>query len=414
MQGRLSRMEMKNIVAGFVDPGGGSGMRKFLLFLLITTPLLAFTQNDLKSRKKGELIIHGAISNFKEPINYIYMICLDGNKDGFDSAKVIENTYTFKVQTKVPTLITLYAKNAASPDRYKNRFMLTLIVEPAIVLISSSDSFSNAKVSGSRAYPEYQKMEAKRKPYSVQVGKLFVIKSQKEKAGDKKETAQIQITIDSTLHALYTNVYYKYVKTNPSSLLSNYALNHYAGSLKNEASIKDLEEIELMYSKLSCEEQASYFGRETRKKIDSYKIHIGMLAPEISQTDISGNPVSLNLYRGKYLLVDFWASWCGPCRRDYPQLKELYKEYYRYGFEILGISKDTDTSAYLKAVEKDGIDLWANTLTNEQITKSYFVNEIPLKVLVNPEGLIIGIWRSGGDENFDALKSMLEKEIKKN
>jgi len=97
------------------------------------------------------------------------------------------------------------------------------------------------------------------------------------------------------------------------------------------------------------------------------------------------------------VLLDFEASWCGPCRRDFPQVKELYREFNKYGFEIIGISKDTDTIAYLKAIENDGINLWTNIRFNEQIMKSYFVAAIPVKILIDPKGIINGIWR-GGDE----------------
>jgi len=113
------------------------------------------------------------------------------------------------------------------------------------------------------------------------------------------------------------------------------------------------------------------------------------------------------------MLLDFWASWCGPCRRDFPQVKELYREYNKYGFEIIGISKDTDTTAYLRGIEKDGINLWTNILFNEQIMKSYFVAAIPVKILIDPKGIIIGVWRGGDEKNFISLKKIIEKNIKK-
>ncbi len=70
-------------------------MRKILLLLLINTPFFSFSQTGTISRKKGELVIHGSISHFKEPLNYVYIICLDGNKNGLDSARVINNKYNF-------------------------------------------------------------------------------------------------------------------------------------------------------------------------------------------------------------------------------------------------------------------------------------------------------------------------------
>ncbi len=386
-------------------------MRKSILLLLNIAPLFVFSQTETKT--KGELVIHGSIANFKEPLDYVYLVCLDGSKDGFDSAKVINDKYRFNIQTEVTTLITLYARKADSPDRFKNRFMLTAIVEPTTVMISSTDSFSNAKVSGSMAYIEYKLLEARAEKYRQELSMLYRGYSKMKQIDDKAGMAIFQQKIDSNLETMYVNVYYKYIKTNPSSILINYALNQYVYSLKDTTSEQSVKEVASMYSKLSGNDQNSYFGREIKKKIDTYKIRIGMMAPEIVQTDFLGKPVSLTSLKGKYVLLDFWASWCGPCRRDFPQVKELYKEYNKYGFEIIGISKDTDTTAYLKAIEKDGINLWANTLFNEQIMKSYFVAAIPVKILIDPKGLIMGIWRGGNDENFNALRSMIENNIKK-
>lgn len=386
-------------------------MKKFLIFLIAISPLAAFSQINTKNRKTGELVIHGTISNFKEPVYYVYIICLDGNNDGTDSVRVIGNKYSFRIQTGVTTLVTLFTKNPVIPGNLKEKYMLTLLVEPATVMISSTDSFPNAKVSGSKAYLEYKLLEARAEPYRRQLSIFFKSHSKSKEAANKEGMVQSQKKIDSTLEKMYNNVYYEYIKAKPSSILINYTLDHYVESLKDNPSDNDIKKVALMYSKLTKKDQDSYFGRQIKKKIDSYKISVGMMAPEIFQTDLSGKQVSLNSFRGKYVLLDFWASWCAPCRRDFPHVKELYREYNKYGFEIIGISKDTDTTAYLKAIEKEGITLWNNTLINEKIMKSYFVNAIPLKILINPKGAIIGIWREGGEDNFNSLKSVLEKNI---
>lgn len=388
-------------------------MTKFLIFLIAISPLVASSQTNTKNRKTGELVIHGTVSNFKEPLYYVYIICLDGNNDGTDSVRVIGNKYSIRIQTGTTTLITLYTKNPRILNNIQKKYMLTLIVEPTTVMISSTDSFPNAKVSGSRAYLEYKLLEARAEPYRRQLSTFFIGHSKSKEAADKEGVAQFQKKIDCTLREMYTNVYYEYIRAKPSSILINYALNQYVQSLKDNASDNDVKKVALMYSKLSKNDQDSYYGRQIRKKIDSYKISIGMMAPEFVKTDILGNPVSLTSFKGKYVLLDFWASWCAPCRRDFPQIKALYREYNKYGFEIIGISKDTDTSAYLKAIEKDGINLWANTLINEQITKSYFVSAIPMKLLINTKGVIIGIWREGGEGNFNSLKSVIANSIKK-
>jgi thiol-disulfide isomerase/thioredoxin len=109
------------------------------------------------------------------------------------------------------------------------------------------------------------------------------------------------------------------------------------------------------------------------------------LAPVLVQNDVLGNLISLADFKGKYVLLDFWASWCGPCREDFPELKKLYLENKEFEFEIIGISKDTDTLAYHKAIEKDGINIWRNVLITEQIEKSYFISAIPMKFLIAQE-----------------------------
>jgi len=385
-------------------------MKKILLFLFIITPLIALTQKKTNTRKKGELVINGSIRHFKEPLKYIYMICLDDSKDGFDSAKVTNNKYSFKLQTGVTTMITLFAKSSDSPNRYKKGFMLTLIAEPATVLISSSDSFSNAKISGSRAYIEYKLLEERAEPYRLQLQPIFRVLSEYEANADTQGMTQSEIEIDSIKKEMNANVYYKYLQAKPSSIVKNYVLNKYT-SLLNNPSDEDVKKIADKYSQLSKNDQDGYFGRYIKKKIDSYKVSVGMMAPEIVQNDLLGNPFSLISLKGKYVLLDFWASWCGPCRQDFPQIKELYREYKKYGFEIISISKDSDTSAYLKAIEQHGINIWTNSLINEKITKSYFVSTIPLKILINPKGVIIGIWREGGKNNFNSLKKMLADNI---
>jgi peroxiredoxin len=119
---------------------------------------------------------------------------------------------------------------------------------------------------------------------------------------------------------------------------------------------------------------------------------VGGTAPNFTQNDPDGNPVSLADFRGKVVLIDFWASWCGPCRRENPNVVRLYKEYHDQGFEILGVSLDKTKDRWLNAIESDGLtwpqvsDLkgWSN-----EVAKQYGVRSIPHTILLDEEGKIL-------------------------
>ena len=119
---------------------------------------------------------------------------------------------------------------------------------------------------------------------------------------------------------------------------------------------------------------------------------VGNEAPDFAQNDPEGNPVTLSSLKGKVVLLDFWASWCGPCRRENPNVVRLYEKYKDKGFEILGVSLDRDKARWLQAIEKDGLkwlhvsDLkgWKN-----EVAQLYGVSSIPHTVLLDAEGKII-------------------------
>src|SRR5690606_2445784 len=119
---------------------------------------------------------------------------------------------------------------------------------------------------------------------------------------------------------------------------------------------------------------------------------IGGEAPDFTQNQPDGTPFSLSNLRGKVVLVDFWASWCGPCRRENPNVVKLYNRYKSQGFDILGVSLDKTQDRWVQAIEQDGLiwhhisDLkgWAN-----EVAKMYGVSSIPHTILLDKEGRIL-------------------------
>lgn len=120
--------------------------------------------------------------------------------------------------------------------------------------------------------------------------------------------------------------------------------------------------------------------------------NVGTLAEDLAYPDPDGNIVSVSSLRGKYVLIDFWASWCKPCRFENPKVLELYKKYKDKGFEIYGYSLDKDKDAWLNAIEEDQIN-WVHTsdlkFWQAEGAKKYGVQSIPATFLIDPEGYII-------------------------
>src|SRR5690554_3266195 len=127
---------------------------------------------------------------------------------------------------------------------------------------------------------------------------------------------------------------------------------------------------------------------------EAKKLVIGTLAPDFTQNDTIGNPISLASFKGQYVLLDFWASWCGPCRRENPNLVDAYNKYKDKNFTILGISLDRPDGKekWIQAIHDDNL-AWTQVSDlkhwNNEVAKLYGIRSIPQSYLLDPEGRII-------------------------
>lgn len=163
---------------------------------------------------------------------------------------------------------------------------------------------------------------------------------------------------------------------------------------------QSIQQVKAQYEQLKSKKDALSFLEE------------GKIAPDFSQAKMDGTPMKLSDLRGKVVLIDFWASWCGPCRQENPNVVKLYEKYKDAGFTVMSVSLDKDKLAWQKAIEKDKLS-WPNHVSDlkfwgNEAAQLYKVTGIPFTVLIDQEGKIIGKNLRGIDlEN--KLKSIFEK-----
>lgn len=188
---------------------------------------------------------------------------------------------------------------------------------------------------------------------------------------DLNDIAELKINLD-------------YAKQHPSSL---YCLELVQKQISRQPGKNFYDDFEEVYTNASPEVRNSDSGKKMAEQLNYFKqSKVGSRAPEFTVKDIENKQLSLNDYREKqYVLIDFWASWCAPCREELPYIKELYRKYAKDGFEIISITQDKDLEAWKNAILKEKIDSWRHFSileNNDSILKDYFVNGIPHKILI--------------------------------
>jgi peroxiredoxin len=276
--------------------------------------------------------------------------------------------------------------------------VLSFFIEKgALTVTSATDSVAKAKVGGSSVNDAYQKLMVILAPVIDQAQKLK--KEEDATPAVQQNTDEFQSADDAkhkALAAQQTAIFEKFISDNPNNYFSLFVLSSLGPT-------PDYVELNQLYNSLAQNLKDTEAGKILRKSIDALKTTaIGSLAPDFTQNDVNGNPVSLSSFRGKYVLIDFWASWCGPCRQENPNIVQAYNHYKSKNFTILGVSLDKpDGKAdWLAAIKSDGLT-WTQVSDlnswNNQAAILYAVQSIPHNFLVDPTGKIIAKDLRGSD-----------------
>jgi peroxiredoxin len=359
----------------------------FILVAILSVPAL-FAQSS-------KFTLSGDISSLKAPAEWIILSYYVNDQHVTDSAPVRSNGYSFAGHISEPVLARLSVKYKSNGEAShtmpanSRRDYASVFLQPGTIKIVSLDSFSNVSVTGSKADDEYRMLEEIAKPYNNMLDELYRQSSiaRKNKEADLSRTVEKQI--DSLSASANENIYGVYVRKNPASPIAMYAFRNWAGYEI------DADKVGPVFNTLPVSTRNSVSGKDMQEKINiAKKTGVGRMAIDFTQNDTLDKPVALSSFRGKYLLLDFWASWCGPCRAENPNLVNTFNKYHDKGFQILSVSLDKPGAKerWLQAIHDDGLN-WSHVsdlqFWGNAVARQYGIEAIPQNLLLDPTGKII-------------------------
>lgn len=360
-------------------------MKKLFAIVLLALPMAVHAQ-----KVKPNVQVKGTLKNIKDTLSIIYANYSANGKRVVDSANVVNGQYAFNINVTEPVRVQFSAKNAANKKaRLTQRNVASVFIEPGIINVASIDSFTNVSVKGSKSHIEFEKLNLASKPYDSQLEVLYKQYSEFNKNKNKVAADKVEASIDSLDEKQREDVYGNYLKKNPNSPIALYTLKTYSGY---ELLV---DKVEPLFNLLSSTVKSSPAGVEFKAKIETAKLTgIGREALDFTQNDTLGVAVKLSSLRGKYLLIDFWASWCGPCRRENPNVVKVFNQFKDQGFHIIGVSLDQPNAKekWLKAIHDDQLT-WTHVSDlkywDNEVAKLYGIQAIPQNLLLDPDGKII-------------------------
>ena len=335
------------------------------------------------------------------------------NYQRIDSALVKNGTVVFKGKLKEPQLLTLrfFEDDNRSMMRADGRGVRTRPVLPLFmgnekveVSVKADELTKDFDIYGRVSFYDYSKVDMKGSETARQYASFCTRLCELSEANNKAQQPYYAFLSRRNQSPLKEGVEAVRAAQPAKQEMVDYVVDYLENNIAspagvyaffNNASMLNLEQINSLESSMPAKLKKTALGKKTISRVDSVKMSVpGAMFYDHELQTPEGKTIRISDYcgKGKYTLLEFWASWCGPCRADIPHLKEAYKYYHPQGFEMLSISMDDKKAAWLAAVKREAMD-WPQGSTlkafNDDLSKVYNFKGIPFCILVGPDGKIV-------------------------